>query len=323
MLMFDGTIFIMAYSFEEKTIVFPWYGNYLRDSIVQRLRLILDFIMFSSSYVAIAAVGMIYTSCFIQGIDWNIPILMVMALVSFSVYNMNRKTDEQEDEINHQQRFVFTKKFEKPLFYSALIAYGFALIIGAYYGFPALIIITIPLISGILYSVPLLPAQWEYRRLKEIPVVKNLVVAIAWSLPLSLLPVYMTGASPGFSTGITLLFFASYVFIASILPDIRDREGDAITGVRTIPVTIGVKLTKVLLIGVNVVFGCLVVFFGIRTLPIAVTTVLLTAVLYTQFCIWSMGRLIPTNIICDFMSDGQFILFGGGIAFFSAIGGIL
>lgn len=313
----------MTYSYQEKPGVFPYFGNDIKESIERRLRVVLDFIMFSSTYVAIAAVGMVYTSCFIQGIHWNVSILMVMALVSFSVYNLNRKTDEEEDEINHQQRFTFTKKFEKPLFYTALTAYGLALIIGAYYGFPALVITTIPLISGILYSVPLLPAQWGYRRLKEIPVVKNLVVALAWSLPLSLLPVYMTGVSPGFSTGITLLFFASYVFIASILPDIRDREGDAITGVRTIPVTIGVKLTKVLLIGVNVVCGCMVVFFGIRTLPPAVTSLLLTAVLYTQFCIWSMGRLITMNVICDFMSDGQFILFGGGIAFLSAIGGIL
>jgi 4-hydroxybenzoate polyprenyltransferase len=323
MLMFDGTIFIMAYSFEEKTIVFPWYGNYLRDSIVQRLRLILDFIMFSSSYVAIAAVGLAYTSCFIQSIPWEGTILLIMALVSFSVYNLNRKTDEEEDEINHQDRFIFTKKFEKHLFCAAILAYGLALAIAAYYGIIVFGIVLIPLISGILYSVPLLPASWRYRRLKEIPAFKNLVVAFAWALPLSLLPVFITGAEITTSTAVAAILFISYFIFASVLPDIRDREGDAATGVRTIPVVIGVERTKALLVGLNLILGGGVIAIWFSKLSFPVTIILLTAVLYSHFCICSLGKLIRTDIVCDFLADGQFIIFGGGIAFLTTISGIL
>ena len=68
----------------------------------------------------------IYASCFIQGIPCT-PALIIMVLVSFSVYNLNRKTDEKEDEINHNERFSFTKKFEKHLFYAALVSYVVAL----------------------------------------------------------------------------------------------------------------------------------------------------------------------------------------------------
>ena len=54
----------------------------------------------------------------------------------------------------------------------------------------------IPLISGILYSVPLFPETWRFRRLKEIPLMKNLLVAGAWALTLSLLPVYAFNLVP-------------------------------------------------------------------------------------------------------------------------------
>jgi 4-hydroxybenzoate polyprenyltransferase len=275
--------------------------------------------MFSSLYVAIAAGGMVYTSCFIQGIPANGLILLVMALVSFSVYNLNRKTDEEEDAINHEQRFLFTKKFERPLFCAALCSYGIAIIIGAMHGIWSLAVVMIPLISGILYSVPFLPASWQYRRLKEIPVMKNLVVATAWALPLSLIPVFFSSSLPGMSTVVAFLFFFNYVFIASILPDIRDREGDALTGVRTIPVTIGVQRTKMLLIGVNILVGSIVIALTIRQFTLVVSALLITALLYIQFCIWSSGRLIRTDIICDFLSDGQFILFGGGIFVISTL----
>jgi 4-hydroxybenzoate polyprenyltransferase len=309
----------MEYSYEENPVIFPWNWEEIRNITIRRLHDIVDFLMFSSLYVAIAAGGMVYTSCFIQGIPPNGLILLVMALVSFSVYNLNRKTDEEEDAINHEQRFQFTKKFERPLFFAALCSYGIAIFIGALQGIWSLAVVMIPLISGILYSVPFLPATWQYRRLKEIPVMKNLVVATAWALPLSLIPVLFSSSLPGMSTAVALLFFLNYVFIASILPDIRDREGDALTGVRTIPVTIGVKRTKMLLIGVNTVVGSIVIALAIRQLPLTVSALLIAALLYIQFCIWSSGRLIRTDIICDFLSDGQFILFGGGILAISTL----
>ena len=304
----------MEFAFEEKPGVFNSFGTLTSDSIVRRLHNLIDFIMFSSVYVAIAAAGMVYTSCFIQGIDLNAAIVGVMALISFSVYNLNRKTDEVEDEINHKKRFIFTKTFEKPLFYAALVAYTIALGISFLYGIQAFIITMIPLISGILYSVPIMPATWRYRRLKEIPAIKNLVVAVAWALPLSLLPVFITSSSPGWMTVITALFFFTYVFIASILPDIRDREGDALTHVMTIPVTIGVRRTQVLLTGINLLIGGFVLLVGLQFFSVPVVILLLGSLCFSQLCILLADGMISKDLVCDVMSDGQFILFGIVIA---------
>lgn len=277
-------------------------------------RSIVDFLLFSSTFVGIAGVGMIYTSCLIQGLEPLVPVLAIMMLVPFSVYNMNRKTDEEEDSINRQDRYSFTKKFEKPLFYGALLAYLGAGMIAAHYGLIAIVVTLVPLIAGIFYSMPILPRCLGYRRLKEIPVMKNLVVGGSWSMILVLLPVVTTGAPVTLETCLCLLFFFTYAFIASSLPDMRDREGDALAGVRTIPVLIGVQRTKGVLGLMNWTTACVVVMLGIGALiPPLIAALYAGAHFYTQCCITSFGRISQHDLICDILSDGQFLIIGSVI----------
>jgi 4-hydroxybenzoate polyprenyltransferase len=300
----------MAYSYEGSSLPTHWYGYDIKQRFLVILNEYLDTLKFSSIILALTGGAGIYTSCFIQGIPCTPALIIIMVLVSFSVYNLNRKTDETEDEINHKERFSFTKKFEKHLFYSALISYAVALGICSIFG-PALILVgLIPLISGILYSVPLFPEAWSFHRLKEIPVIKNLLVAGAWALTLALLPVYASGLLPGTPALLTALFFFNYVFMASVLPDIRDREGDAQVGVYTIPVLIGAKNTKTLLTGGTLAIGCGILILGTQYLPVQVLLLLGAGLCYIQFCILSMDRILDKNFVCDVLADGGFIIIG-------------
>ncbi len=278
------------------------------------IRSVVDFLLFSSTFVGIAGVGMVYTSCLIQGLEPVPVVLAIMMLVPFSVYNMNRKTDEEEDSVNRQDRYSFTKRYENPLFYGALLAYLAAVLIAVPYGLIAVLVTLVPLIAGVFYSMPILPRCLGYRRLKEIPVMKNLVVGGSWSCILVLLPVVTTGAPVTLETGLCLLFFFSYAFIASSLPDMRDREGDALAGVRTIPVLIGVQRTKGVLGLMNWTTACVVVMLGIGTLiPPLIAALYAGAHFYTQCCITSFGRINQHDLICDILSDGQFLVIGSVI----------
>ena len=280
----------------------------------QTIRSIVDLLLFSSLFVGIAGVGMCYTSCLVQGLPPLAPVLAIMLLVPFSVYNMNRKTDEEEDSVNRQDRYTFTKRFERPLVYGALLAYLGAVLIAAPYGLGAVLITLVPLIAGVFYSMPLLPRRLGYRRLKEIPVMKNLVVGASWSLILVLLPCMAAHAPLTADTGISLLFFFTYAFIASSLPDMRDREGDALAGVRTIPVLIGVPRTRQVLGCINGATALLVLLLGLgMMLPPLITALYLGAQCYTQGCIISFGRLKQQDLICDLLSDGQFLVIGSGL----------
>ena len=138
----------------------------IRDTLFSRIREHAEFLLYSSLFLGSAAVGMAYTSCFIQGISWSGHIAAVMFLIVFSVYNLNRKTDEAEDALNHERRFRITKKYERHFFIAAIGAYLIALTIAAFHSITAVCVVTIPLVSGIFYSVPILPKGCGYRRFK-------------------------------------------------------------------------------------------------------------------------------------------------------------
>ncbi|MCU0632532.1 MAG: UbiA family prenyltransferase [Methanolinea sp.] len=267
-----------------------------------------EFFLYSSLFLGTAAVGMAFISCLIQGMAFSLSIAATLGLVVFSVYNLNRKTDEAEDALNHASRFLITSSYSRPLLALAIAAYAAALCIAASFGIAALAVTTVPLLSGILYSSPLLPPATGYRRLKEIPVGKNLVVSFAWGFAFSLVPATMHGNDPGPASLVAFLFIFSWTFIASTLPDIRDRTGDAEIGVLTIPVLLGVPRTRLVLTAFNLLSGILLLLAGTRVLPPAIIAVIVISLLYSQVCILCIASTRHDDFLCDVISDGQFLV---------------
>ncbi|MEN6342408.1 MAG: UbiA family prenyltransferase [Methanospirillum sp.] len=275
---------------------------------------IVDFLLFSSLFMGMQGVGMVYTSYVIQGLAPTPAVLAIMLLVPLSVYNMNRKTDEEEDSVNHPERFKFTNRFGKFLEYGAYVAYALAVLIALPFGLVAVLVTLVPLLAGVLYSVPLLPRSFGYRRLKEIPVMKNLVVGSSWAIILVFLPCVVAGAPVTIPALLCLVMFFSYVFIASAMPDMRDREGDALAGVVTIPVMIGLERTRKVLDVINIATAFVLVGVGIgATLSPLIMALFAGALGYTQCCISSFGRFISPDLICDILLDGGFVIIGGAI----------
>jgi 4-hydroxybenzoate polyprenyltransferase len=272
-----------------------------------------DLLVFSSLLLSLECVAMAYVSCFIQQVPWNALSAIIPFLVAFSIYNLNRKTDEDEDAINRQDRFAFTKRYEIPLYYGAVLSLGAALALSAMHGIPSLMATAAPFLLGILYSFRWLPKWFGYRRLKEIPAVKNIVVACAWAILLSLLPVFLNHGMPDSRTAITFLLFFMWGFMASLIPDIRDRAGDARASVRTIPVIFGEERTKVLLSRVLLLIGVPLVLFSLLFLPPFTTVLLVAANLYSHGCVYLLGRIRMRDFVADAISDGQYICFAFAI----------
>jgi len=269
-----------------------------------------DFLIFSSVFMGLTAMAMVYTSCIIQHIPLSAPDLLIGFLIPFSVYNLNRKTDEKEDLVNRRDRYLFTKQFGKALFIAAILAYIIAMGIAVTFGLSMIILVSLPLICGSLYSIPVLPRAFRYHRLKEIPLVKNFIVGFVWAFLTAFLPVSTISIIPGFMAWICLIFFFSYVFIGSIIPDVRDMEGDALAGVNTIPVLIGSKKTNHLLLGINSFVGVGVIFLCLGHTQFPVVLIITGGFLYTQCCIYFFHSSRMKNFITDFLFDGQYILFG-------------
>ena len=251
---------------------------------------------------------MAYISCLIQSLPFTLPIAATLSLVIFSIYNLNRRTDEEEDALNHASRYEITSSYSRPLLVLAIAAYAVALCIAVSFGIAALAVTSVPLIFGILYSSPLLPPVSGYHRFKEVPLLKNLMVSFAWGCAFSLIPVTMNGTSPGSTSLISFSFIFCWTFIASILPDIRDRNGDAAIGIVTIPVLLGIPRTRVFLTIFNLFSGMLLLYLTIGTIPIGMVAVIVISLVYSEGCILSIARLGKDDLLCDVISDGQFLV---------------
>jgi 4-hydroxybenzoate polyprenyltransferase len=306
----------MSYTMEFLAGINGIFYGFAEDSerlfllIGKKIRQAFELLLYSSIYIGAMAMAMAYVSCSLQNLPWNLSVAGILSLVVFSVYNLNRKTDAAEDALNHAKRYCVTSKFGRPLFLGALVAYAGALIIAAAAGLVAVLLAAVPLLAGILYSFPVLPKTCRYQRIKEIPVMKNIIVSGAWALSFSFLPVFLAGSRPDVQTLVVFILVFEYVFIASVLPDIRDREGDAATRVYTIPVLIGVEKTRVILTVFNLAMAAVMLTVGFNRLSHGALAVLIISITYTQLCILSIGLSLFDNFLVDVISDGEFLFIG-------------
>lgn len=285
------------------------FGFTNRTDLVQpTFQMIVHLIVYSSLYTSAMMAAMVYISCLLQGLPFDPVATAILMLVVFAVYNLNRKTDEDEDAINHTERYSFTKKYESILFYSAICSFAVAFCLSALQGLGSLILTTLPLVAGIVYSVPLFPARFGFRRLKEVPFMKSLIVAFSWTIPATLLPICHAGLPTNAATGIVGGFFLLQTFTNTVVCDLRDVKGDAVSGVRTIPTLLGSRRTLFLLIGLNISIGAALVLAGEFLSSSYTALVLAAGMVYTMVYLLCFQRFGKEKLLFELFTDGEFIV---------------
>lgn len=216
---------------------------------IQQFKHLLDnfvsFLTKSSLYIAVVGALEAYFPFLLYQISVEYSLVLANSLLTFTVYNLNKLTDIKEDSINLPERAGFVNRNKKIITYATIASYVAALSL-AYLQNPfAILIILFPLSMGAVYSIKILSF-----RLKDILGVKNAIVALAWAGTCSFLPLTVS-----FRVPIQILLVFYFLFIRCVINtttfDVRDMEGDRITGVRTIPVVFGRQKAKNLLLALN------------------------------------------------------------------------
>ncbi|MCQ8903574.1 MAG: UbiA family prenyltransferase [Methanothrix sp.] len=216
-----------------------------RDVIDAAERL-LAFLAVTSLFIGGTGFFKTYMASVLLGIEPSMTICLAVFLVSFSVYTLDKLVDLDRDVSNMPARKQFLYSRRKIFMGLALSAYITAALIMVYVRPQALPLVFVPVIANAFYGMRLLP--W-LPRLKDIPVMKNVVVGSAWAVVTVLIPVLDGGYS---SPWILVLYFIFIkTFIDTVLYDIRDLAGDRLSGVRTMPVILGEMPTVLLLLILN------------------------------------------------------------------------
>jgi 4-hydroxybenzoate polyprenyltransferase len=222
-------------------------GVFFDERIADHLRRAFTFLTVSSIFVGMTGFFQTFAGYILLGAVPDLSLCFAVFLMTFSVYNLNKLTDIGEDAINTPERLRFLAGKKTQMLCISFGAYALSAII-AFLSLPsALPVIFIPLAANALYSSRLLPG---IPRLKDIPIMKNAIVALSWALVCTLMPALEMN-KPAKAVLLVVYFMMARVFVNTVIFDIRDVDGDRANGIRTIPVILNLHKTTAILLAVN------------------------------------------------------------------------
>jgi 4-hydroxybenzoate polyprenyltransferase len=148
----------------------------------------------------------------------------------------------------------------------------------------------------------------KYRRIRDIPGSKTILIAMAWGVVTAVLPTLSESARVSWTTVVIFLWSAGIVFARTAFFDILDMQGDRIVGKETIPILLGEKrsmrLLKIILSAVIAMLTLLAAFqlisslgFVLTICPIVMLLILSTYERGVILASIKLEMLVETNFI--------------------------
>jgi 4-hydroxybenzoate polyprenyltransferase len=230
----------------------------------------------------------------------SIPLLLGSFLITLSVYTLNMATDHEEDTINRSQT---EPKTSRRYLAVSLGSMAGSIIIGALNGVYALLVLISPLIIGYIYSVKIAKSL---PRLKEIVGVKSLVVALSWGITGAFLPA-TANSIPVYKEVLVFFYIFTQILVNTIIFDTLDVHGDRASGIKTVPLALGLKRTKTMLLAINASF---VLWLGYCLLSGVFVHYLITlgfGVGFETLLIWYFFRANRPRLHAELLVDGEWV----------------
>lgn len=256
------------------------------------------FLSVSSLSVGISGFFATFIAYLLLGIPVRIDICIAVFLMAFSLYSINKITDIKEDAINIPERLSFIKGRGNLILAYSILAYILCILMTFLDSPSSAMLCFIPLIANVLYGSRLLPGL---PRLKDIPVMKNVVVAVSWAITLTLLPAAHIMYE---RSTIALVFFFMLIkaFVNTVLYDLRDVKGDRENKIKTLPVILGTEKTVLVLLALNsALLPLLIIFSG------SAWTITAMLILNGFACILYFGENM-NKLAMDVFVDGEWTL---------------
>ena len=187
--------------------------------------------------------------CRLSATPYSWPAGIILFLITFAIYAFDHAGGSQEDLLNNPARAALAKQPIKQL---AVLAYLAAIVLVRIWDIGKLFAVVVPGIAGAIYTMRI-----DGIRLKDMPGMKTLIVATSTAISRAGLiggPIRLYG----------LVFLI--MIIDTVLCDLRDMNGDAVEGVRTVPVLLGRGCTLLILAAINgfvFLFSPVIAVFGV------------------------------------------------------------
>ena len=271
-------------------------------------------LLLTNIYVSLGAGCLTYAMAKLQGFSQFFPYVLISMLYVQSMHILNHLTGNKSDQYNDPERAKFYQKYKSLLIVLALAAGGAGLVIAYSLGIFPLLLLLIMSLLGLSYNLRFVPKRFvsfRYRRIRDIPGSKTLLIAIAWGIVTAALPPLSLTGKASWVAGIIFLWTAGIVFVRTAFFDILDMQGDRIVGKETFAILLGEKrsmrLLKNMLIGliaalILLSFFHLISYLGLVLIGWPIFFLLLLSA-------YEQGVLLP-SIKLEFLVETNFILAG-------------
>jgi 4-hydroxy-3-methylbut-2-enyl diphosphate reductase len=271
-------------------------------------------LLLTNIYVSVGA-GCLSLACSkLQGITQYFPYIFIAILFVQSMHILNHLIGSKSDQFNDPDRARFYRSNRVMLSLLAIIAGGAGLVIASTLGVLPFVILLAMSFLGLSYNLRLIPksiAGIKYRRIRDVPGSKTILIAIAWGTVTAILPALVVPDHLSWHMGLVFLWSAGIVFVRTAFFDILDMQGDRIVGKETLPILLGEKrsmrLLKVVLAALTVMLICAAAFQLISNLGFVL--VICPAVMFLILRAYERGLILP-SIKLEFLIETNFILAG-------------
>jgi 4-hydroxybenzoate polyprenyltransferase len=301
-----------------------------KKTLHNRLRHAADLFSTLNIIVATGAAFVYYASCVLQGFSPTMYGLAISFLYFLSMYLWNSLTSIESTQHLGIGRYMFYRS-HKPLLYIVVgSCFVLLLVISSLQSRLLFYLMVFSTFAGCVYHITIIPnflkVLFRYSRLKDVPTSRDLFVALAWGIVLTLIPQAgnTIASSPGV-TALCFLFIFVLAYLRSLLFDLRDIEGDRIMGRETLITIIGEERAHKVILAVLLI-TCLLCATSPLYLPSVnqgssnlrfLTQVMPLAYLYF-FTRMNFEKSVARAVFFNIFAEGQFFI-AGGAAFLAAM----
>ena len=271
-------------------------------------------LLLTNIYVSIGAGCLCYACTKLLEITDYFPHTLISILYVQSMHILNNLTGTKADRYNDPDRAAFYANNKYLLSLLAIIAGGAGLITAFTLGPLPFLILFVMSIMGLSYNMTLVP-KWfagiKYRRIRDMPGSKTILIALAWGIVTSILPSLVESDTINLGTAAVFSLSICLVFVRTAFFDILDMQGDRIVGKETIPLLLGEERTLNLLKSMLIFVFVVLLLFSVLDLisnlgfALAICPVFVFIILAAH----ERGHMLPGTRL-EFLVETHFVLAG-------------
>ena len=273
------------------------------------------YLLLTNLFVALGAGCLSYAMIHLVGLPTLWPAIAVAFLYVLSMHTLNHLTGRDADKYNEPEREQFYQRFKFGLTVTAIIAGALGLLAAFQLGAVAFWTLLIISLLGLSYNLLFFPRdrfpEVEYRRIRDVPGSKTILIALAWGVVTIGVPVLSSKQLPWITSLVAMVWATGLVFCRTAFFDILDMQGDRIVGKETLPILIGTQQTLKLLKNILILLMLITILFG----AIGLFTHLAFALAVCPLLFWVTIKYHEHNTTLpgariEYLTDGIFLLAG-------------